>query len=681
MQDTMLETRCIHTIRLLAADAIERAQSGHPGLPMGAAPMAYTLFQHVLQHAPRTPNWPNRDRFVLSAGHGSMLLYSLMHLTGYPLSLEDLQSFRQLGSKCPGHPESFMTPGVEATTGPLGQGFANAVGMAMAERYMAQQYNRPDAQIIDHHTYVLVSDGDIMEGICAEAASLAGRLGLHKLVALYDANNITLDGPADASFTEDVAQRYQAYGWRVRTVLDGDNDLPALLAELQAARAQDQAPTLILVRTTIGYGAPHKQGSCKSHGAPLGTAELQATKKLFGFDPDASFVIPDDVAAHMQQVAVRGDTLQQAWQQRFASWRKRYPELAQTWDAAQKLQIPTDLAEKLPVFQPGEKMATRESSGQILSAIAQQLPWLFGGDADLSASTLTAIVGEKDFDGITGQGRNIRFGVREHAMGGILNGMAYHGSLRAYGATFFVFSDYMRPSIRLAALSHLPTIYIFTHDSVAVGEDGPTHQPIEHLMALRAMPNLLVFRPADATEAKYAWLATLQHTTGPVAMALSRQKLVTLDIAKLANNAEAAAQGVARGGYTLYESKGQGALSGILIASGSEVHMALAAAQQLERDGLRIRVVSLPCWELFAAQPQAYRDTVLPPAVTARVGIEAGVSLGWERWVQPHGAVLSIERFGLSAPAQSVLEALEFTSQHAAAKMRACIDAQGQYKL
>lgn len=681
MQDITLETRCINTIRLLAADAIERAQSGHPGLPMGAAPMGYALFQHVMQHAPRSPSWPNRDRFVLSAGHGSMLLYSLMHLTGYPLTLDDLQSFRQLGSKCPGHPESFITPGVEATTGPLGQGFANAVGMAIAERYMAHQYNRPDAKIIDHHTYVLASDGDMMEGICAEAASLAGRLRLHKLIALYDANNVTLDGPADTSFNEDVASRFRAYGWQVRTVSDGNRDLATLVSELQHAREQDKAPTLIVVQTTIGYGAPQKQGSSKSHGAPLGASELEAAKKHFGFDPEAKFVVPSEVAAYMSQVADRGEKLRQTWEENFATWRQRYPDLAQTWDDAAKDAIPEDLSQKLPTFEPGQSMATRESGGKVLSSIAQHVPWLLGGDADLSASTLTAIADAQDFDGITGQGRNIRFGVREHAMGGILNGIAYHGGLRPYGATFFVFSDYMRPSMRLAALSRLATLYVFTHDSVAVGEDGPTHQPVEHLVALRAMPNLLVFRPADATETKHAWLAAIHHTQGPVAMVLTRQKLPTLDIAKLANNPDAATVGVARGGYTLYESKGQGTLAGILIASGSEVHMALSAAQQLERDGLRVRVVSLPCWELFAAQSRAYRDMVLPPEVTARVGIEAGVSLGWHQWVQEHGAVLSIERYGLSAPAQSVLEALEFTSQHAAAKMRACIDAQGKYKL
>lgn len=654
---------CINTIRFLAVDAVQKANSGHPGLPLGAAPMAYVLWQEHLRHNPADPTWPDRDRFVLSAGHGSMLLYSLLHLTGYDLTLDDLKSFRQWGSRTPGHPECFMTPGVEATTGPLGQGAANAVGMAMAERFMANYYNRPGHTVVDHYTYALVSDGDLMEGVSAEAGSLAGHLQLGKLIYLYDANDISLDGPTSLAFSENVGKRYEAYGWQVLHVKDGNTDLAAINQAIVQAKADVNRPTIIIVRTTIGFGSPNKAGTAASHGSPLGAPEVRLTKQALGWNPDDTFAIPADCLSHFRQAVSRGSQAEDSWNQRFQAYAQEFPELAATWHAALKGELPHDLDTALPTFKAGESTATREASGKVLNALAERVPWLIGGDADLSVSTLTGLKNSKSFTS-TGVGRNIHFGVREHAMGAIANGMVYHGGLHPYVATFFVFSDYMRPSVRLAALTKLPVTYVWTHDSVGLGEDGPTHQPIEHLMSLRAMPNMMVMRPADANETAHAWRFALGHRSGPVGLVLSRQKLPIL-----AQTATAAVHGVPQGAYVLAD-PGPGLPQAIFIATGSEVHIALAAQKLLLEQGIQARVVSMPCWELFAAQDAMVREKVLPAAVTVRVAIEAGVTFGWERWVGSEGAIIGIDHYGASAPAEIIYEKYGLTPQHAADVVR-----------
>jgi transketolase len=669
---------CINTVRLLAVDAIERAQSGHPGLPLGAAPMATTLWLEHMRHAPTDLAWPNRDRFVLSAGHGSALLYALMHLTGYPLGLDDLRAFRQLHSKTPGHPETFVTAGVEATTGPLGQGVANGVGMAMAERSLAHQYNRPTHTVVDHRTFVLMSDGDAMEGITAEAASLAGHQGLGKLCVLYDANAVTLDGPASLTFSEDVAARWQACGWHVLTVSAGDTDLEAIRAALHAADSESTRPSLIIVRTTIGFGAPSKQGTSACHGSPLGAAEVKRLKAALNFDAESEFVVPAAARTAGDSVVAKGQAAATAWRATFDAWRLAYPDLAQQWDQAHSHVVPAELPQHLPQFTRGTAVATRQAGGQVLNSIARCTPWFLGGDGDLSISTLTSVEGGTDFDGRTGAGRNLRFGVREHAMGGILNGIAYHGGLRAYGATFLVFSDYLRPALRLAALSGLPVIYLFTHDSVGVGEDGPTHQPVEHLMALRAMPNVTILRPADATETAQAWEVAMNNLGGPTALVLSRQKLPILDHAALGTSATDRAQGVARGAYVLRDTPNPP--DGIFLATGSEVHVALAAAEALAGT-YAIRVVSMPSWECFAAQDNVYKERVLPSTVRARVSIEAGISWGWHRWVGDAGTSLGIDRFGLSAPGPAALDALGITVERAVDAMRASLERLRQARL
>ncbi len=650
----------VNTIRLLAVDAIENANSGHPGLPLGAAPMAYVLWQEHLRHAPSDPMWPNRDRFVLSAGHGSMLLYALLHLTGYDLPLAELRKFRQWGSRTPGHPEAFMTPGVEATTGPLGQGSANAVGMAIAEAHLAGVYNRPGHNVVDHHTYAVVSDGDLMEGVSAEAASLAGHLGLGKLIYLYDANEISLDGPISLTFTEDVAARYRAYGWQVLHVGDGDQDLAAIDRAIQDAKAETQKPTIIIVRTTIGFGSPNKQGTSACHGSALGASETRLLKENLGFDPDTSFDIAPQAMAHMQAGAARGITAAKNWKTSFVAYQKAHPDLAAQFTQAMAGELPHGWDSGLPSFKPGDKMATREAGAKVVNALAAHLPGLIGGDADLSCSTLTNIQQSGAFSSTNPTGRNVQYGVREHAMGAIANGIAYHGGLRPYVSTFFVFSDYMRPSIRLAALNSLPITYVWTHDSIGLGEDGPTHQPVEHLMSLRAIPNMTIIRPADAVETLEAWRVAQTVVKGPTGLVFSRQKLPTLDRAALGCQA----CDVARGAYVLTESAG--AVQAIILATGSEVHVALGAFDILSRAGVRLRVVSMPCWELFAKQDRAYRDSVLPSAVTARLAIEAGVTLGWERWVGSAGAILGIDRFGASAPGNVLMEHFKFTPQHAA---------------
>lgn len=651
-----LDSLCINTLRTLAIDAIQKADSGHPGLPLGAAPMAYVLWQRHLKHNPLDPQWVDRDRFVLSAGHGCMLHYGLLHLTGYPLSLEDLQSFRQWGSKTPGHPEFGHTPGVEATTGPLGQGHANAVGMAIAERLLAHRFNRPGHTLIDHRTWALISDGDVMEGVACEAASLAGHMRLGKLVCLYDANDVTLDGPAHLSFTENVAQRYLSYGWNVLQVQNGDTDLAALNAAIESAKAQQEKPTLIIVKTTIGYGSPNKAGTSASHGSPLGTEEVAKTKKALGWEHDAPFSIPPEALKHFRLAQERGQAQQKQWQEQFSAYQKAHPELAAEFQRVLAGELPKGWDSDLPVFKPGESLATRQSAGKALNALAIKLPELVGGDADLGGSTMTVLKDGGSFDGKTGAGRNFHFGVREHAMGSIANGMAYHGGVRPFTATFFAFSDYMRPAVRLAALNHLPAIYVWTHDSIGLGEDGPTHQPVEQLAALRCMPNLWTIRPADAVEAVEAWKVALQRKDGPTALVLSRQKVPTLDRSK-----GEAASWVSHGAYILSEAH-DGKPQVLLLATGSEVQLALAAQKSLLEKGVSARVVSMPCWEAFAAQDKAYQDKVLPPSVRARVAIEAAATFGWHRWVGDGGAVIGLDRYGASAPAEVLLEKLGITS-------------------
>lgn len=646
MSENALSELSINTIRTLSIDAIQKANSGHPGLPMGAAPMAYTLWQKHLRHDPKDPKWPNRDRFVLSPGHGSMLMYSMLHLAGYDLSIEDIASFRQWGSKCPGHPESFHTPGVEATTGPLGQGAANVVGMAMAERAQASMYNRPGHNIVDHFTYGIISDGDVMEGVACEAASLAGHLGLGKLICLYDANDVTLDGPADMTLTEDVCARYESYGWQVLRVEEGDTDLAGIDAAIAAGKADTDRPTLIYVHTTIGYGSPNKGGTASSHGSPLGADEIALTKKALGWTETAPLTVPSEVAAHMAEPGIAGAGLNKAWAKAFAAYSEEYPELAASWKLALAGELPQGWDAALPTWKVGEKVATRSAAGKVQNAIAQTVPWLFGGDADLSCSTKTAIADGGSFEGTNGTGRNIHFGVREHAMGAICNGMDYHGGIRPYAATFFVFSDYMRPAVRVAALNGQPAIYVWTHDSIGLGEDGPTHQPVEHLMALRVMPNLSVVRPSDANETAAAWRYAMNRTEGPTALVLSRQNLMVQEGTDKAD--------VSLGAYVLADCDGTPSV--ILLATGSEVEIAMEARTALEADGVATRVVSMPCWEAFAAQDTSYRDSVLPPAVRARVSVEAGVTLGWERYIGDAGEAIGVDTFGASAPAETIYE-------------------------
>ena len=641
---TDLPTLAINTLRTLAIDAVQKANSGHPGLPLGAAPMAYALWQTHHKHDPKDPTWFDRDRFVLSAGHGSALLYALLHMTGYDVSLDDLKQFRQWGSKTPGHPEWHDTPGVEATTGPLGQGAANAVGMAIAERYLATHFNRPGHVIVDHQTYALVSDGDVMEGVAFEAASIAGHLGLGKLLYLYDANEITLDGPLSLVMSEDVGARYTAMGWHVQHVADGDRDLAALDRAIVAAKAETARPSLIVIKTTIGFGSPKKAGTSSAHGSPLGPDEVAATKKALGWDPDKTFYVPDDARAHLGSAVARGAAAHRGWDARLATYKAAYPELAAQLDLAIRGELPADWATALPKFAVGGKeIATRSAGGKVLEALAAKIPWLVGGDADLGGSTKTMVDGG-NYDR-AGAGRNLRFGIREHAMGAICNGMLYHGGTRPYVATFFVFSDYMRAPVRIAALNKMPAIFVWTHDSVGLGEDGPTHQPVEHLMSLRAIPHLAVFRPADANETIAGWRVALTRKGGPTALVLSRQDLPIV--------APANAPDAERGGYVLADGADV-----VILATGSEVSLALAARDALAADKIGARVVSMPCWELFEQQDAAYRESVLPKARTARVSVEAGITMGWREYVGDRGIAIGIDRFGASAPGELVLDKL-----------------------
>ncbi len=658
-----LDQLAVDTIRTLSIDGVQKANSGHPGAPMGAAPMAFALWTRHLRHSPTQPDWPNRDRFVLSAGHASMLLYSLLHLTGYGVSLEDLELFRQWGSITPGHPEYGLTPGVEATTGPLGQGLTNAVGMAIAERRLAAEFNRPGHDVIDHRTYTLCSDGDLQEGVASEACSLAGHLRLGKLIALYDDNRIQLDGPTAWAFTEDVLARFDAYGWHTQRVEDG-NDVEAISTAIDAAKADDR-PSIIAVRTHIGYGSPNKHDSQKAHGSPLGPEEVRLTKEAYGWDPDRSFYVPDEVAELFRGAVGTGRDLVADWNSQLDSYADAFPAEAGELQRRLSGALPAGWDGALPRYETGTGVATRNASQDAIQALAASLPELFGGAADLSESNLTDVKanGPDHFEP-DHRGRNLRFGVREHAMGGIVNGIAYHGGFLPYAGTFLTFSDYMRGAVRLAALSDLHVTYVWTHDSVGLGEDGPTHQPVEHYAALRAIPNLWFVRPGDANEAVAAWAMAVERPTipgaqpGPVALAFTRQKLPTLT-----GTGEKARDGVQRGGYVLRDATG-GTPELILIGTGSELQLCAAAADALEAEGIPTRVVSLPCWERFDAQDAAYRDSVLPPTVRKRLSVEAGVSLGWERWVGDEGAVLGLDRFGASAPAATIFEAFGFTTEH-----------------
>jgi len=667
MTDTKLDQLCVDTMRTLSIDAVQKANSGHPGLPMGMADAAYVLWTQFLRHNPKNPDWPNRDRFVLSAGHGSMLLYSLLHLTGYDLPLEELKQFRQWDSLTPGHPEYHLTPGVEATTGPLGQGFANGVGMAIAEAFLGATFNRPDFDLFDHYTYAIVSDGDLMEGISHEAASMAGHMKLGKIIYLYDDNHISIDGPTELAYTEDRMMRFEAYGWHTQKI-DG-HDRAAVAAAIEAAQAVTDKPSIIACRTTIGYGSPNKANTHGVHGSPLGVDEVKLTKEAYGWDPAKEFYVPAEVLAHFRQAVEQGAELSDEWRQRLEAYAKKHATEAKQLRQALSGELPDGWEEALPTFPADEKgMATRAASGQVLTALAPVLPTLIGGSADLAPSNNTFLKGYPVFANDSFAGRNFHFGVREHGMVGALNGMALHGGVIPYGGTFLIFSDYCRPSIRLAALSHIPSIFVFTHDSIALGEDGPTHQPVEHLAALRAMPNLTVIRPADANETAQAWRIALEKQDGPVALCLTRQNLPVFDRTKMGD-----AAGLAKGAYVLLDTD-RVYPDVILIGTGSEVQFAVEAFYKLAEQGIDARVVSMPSWELFAQQPDDYQNFVLPPSVKARVAIEAAVPMGWSRWVGPQGSVIGLDRFGASAPYKVIYEQLGFTAENLVLRALATID-------
>ncbi len=668
-----LDELCVNTLRFLSVDMVQKANSGHPGLPLGAAAMAYSLWDRFLRFNPTDPNWPDRDRFILSAGHGSALLYSLLHATGFDLPLEELKNFRQWNSKTPGHPEHGLTPGVEATTGPLGQGIAQAVGMAIAETALAARFNKPDHAIVDHYTYVIASDGDLMEGISSEASSLAGHLRLGKLIVLYDDNNITIEGDTGLAFTEDRKARFAAFGWHVQYVEDG-NDLAAVAKAIQAARDETDRPSLIEVRTHIGFGSPHKQDTASAHGEALGEEEVRLTKEHLGWPTEPAFYVPPEAAEHFRQAASRGKEWQADWQTRFEAYAKAYPELGKEFERVIQGQRPADWDKSLPSFSAKDgPLATRAASGKCINSIASILPELIGGSADLAPSTSTLMKESDGFQPSNPGGRNMHFGVREHGMGAVLNGMALHRGLIPFGATFLIFSDYMRPPMRLAALSHIPVIYVFTHDSIGLGEDGPTHQPVEQLLGLRSVPGMFVVRPADANETAAAWRIAIERKDGPVALILTRQKLPIMDVKQFPSLTE----GVSRGGYVLADAEGNSPPDIILAATGSEVHLALEAQTQLAKAGTRARVVSLPCCELFAAQPEEYRQQVVPPGVPL-LTIEAGVTLGWQSYLGPQTTAIGVDHFGASAPGDIVMREYGFTAENVCQKAKALL--QGQKK-
>jgi transketolase len=651
-----LDELCVNTIRMLSAECVERAKSGHPGMPMGAAPMAYVLWTKFLKHNPANPAWPDRDRLVLSAGHGSMLLYSLLHLTGYDLPLSELKNFRRWESKTPGHPEYGHTPGVETTTGPLGQGFANAVGMAVAERILAARFNRPGHEIVNHFTYAIVSDGDLMEGISHEAASLAGHLGLGKMICLYDDNHVSIEGSTDLAYSENRLARFAAYGWNVQQVTDG-NALMAIENAFISARRETRRPSLIAVRTVIGYGSPNKEGTASAHGEPLGQEEVKLAKQKLGWPLEPDFFIPEEALTNFRQAVDRGREREAEWTALFRSYEQAYPAQAKEWRAWMQGELPDGWQSDIPVFAPDAKgEATRNASGKVLNAIAGRVKNLVGGSADLAPSNKTLIKDGGDFQADHYDRRNLRFGVREHGMGGILNGMALHGGLIPYGGTFLIFSDYMRPALRLASIMRLKVIYVFTHDSIGLGEDGPTHQPVEHLAALRAIPNLTLLRPCDASETAAAWRFALELKHGPVALALTRQNVPVLDRSRFAS-----AEGLYQGAYILSD-PADGDPDVILIGTGSEVHLAVEAAARLKEKGFQPRVVSMPSWELFDIQPEDYRSRVLPAHIHARVAVEAGVAQGWHRYVGDGGEVIGIDRFGASAPYRVLYERFGLTA-------------------
>jgi len=653
---TDIETLSINTIRTLAMDAVQKANSGHPGLPMGAAAMAYVLWSKFLRHSPANPGWPNRDRFILSAGHGSMLLYSLLHLGGYDLSLDDLKNFRQWGSRTPGHPENLHTPGVEVTTGPLGQGISNAVGMAIAEAHLSAKFNRPDFPVLDHFTYVIASDGDLMEGVASEACSLAGHLGLGKLIVLYDDNHISIDGSTDLAFTEDRMARFSAYGWHTSKVTEG-NDTEAITKALKAARREADRPSIIAVRTHIGYGSPNKQDTAGAHGSPLGEEEVRLTKERLGWPQDRFFFVPDEVAAHFESLAEDAKKLEAEWRRLFSGYEKYHPELAATWKQMFNTQLPEGWQKALPDL-AGESIASRAASGKVINALAPVLPRLLGGSADLAPSNNTLIAGEDTFSRENRLGRNFHFGVREHGMAAVANGLSLHGALHPYIATFLIFSDYMKPAVRLSALSQCPVTFIFTHDSIGLGEDGPTHQPIEQLAGLRAIPGLIDIRPADAAETVEAWRVALE-TSEPTALILTRQKLPAID-----RTGRPGAAALEKGAYILAETGYD--QRAIILASGSEVSPALEAMELLDARGIHVRVVNVASFELFHRQPPAYQAEVLPPEITARVAVEAASPLGWERFTGTHGRIIGIDRFGSSAPGSVNMEKFGFTAENIA---------------
>jgi transketolase len=664
-QDQKIDWLCINTIRTLSIDAIQKANSGHPGLPLGAAPFAYVLFQKHLKFNPKNPNFFDRDRFVLSAGHGSMLIYSLLHLYGYALSLEELQNFRQLGSITPGHPEFGLTPGVEATTGPLGQGTANAVGMAIAERKLANLLNTSDQAIVDHFTYCVVGDGDLMEGISAEAASLAGHLKLGKLIYLYDANDISLDGPLSLSFTEDVGKRYEACGWHVITVKNADHDLDAIDAAITASKNETGKPSLIILKTTIGYGSPNKAGKSSSHGSPLGPDELKLTKKALEWTSETDFFISDEAKAHFKLAGERGASAEQTWNASYGAYAAKNPDKKSLFEMATTLGLPANFDEKIPAFKVGEDFATRESAGKTLNAIAAQVPYFFGGDADLSVSTNTSIKDGGSFNGTTGAGRNIHYGVREHAMGAIANGIAYHGGLKTFTATFFCFADYMKPAIRLAAMNHLPVTFVFTHDSIGLGEDGPTHQPVEQLMSLRVIPNLITLRPGDANETREAWKFAMTYQKGPVALVLSRQKVKTLDPAIYG-----APSGLNQGGYVVSD---RPHFKAAIVATGSELGLAIEVQADLDAHGIPVRVVSMPSLELYLKQNNTLQENVLPSTCKKIASIEAGSTLGWAQITGRKGLRFGVDEYGASAPAPKIYEKFGLTVKNISQKIAAWI--------
>lgn len=657
----------ISSIRTLSIDAIEKANSGHPGMPMGAAPMAYTLWSRFMNHNPANPEWFNRDRFVLSAGHGSMLLYSLLHLSGYGLTIDDLKEFRQWGSKTPGHPEYKHTKGVDATTGPLGQGISMAVGMAMAERHLAAVYNKDKYNVVDHFTYSICGDGDLMEGVSAEAASLAGHLKLGKLVVLYDSNDISLDGDLDRSFSESVEQRFKSYGWQYIRVEDG-NDLHEVAKALEEARGDLDHPTMIEVKTVIGFGSPNKSGKSDVHGAPLGADELKLTKEAYKWTFEEDFHVPDEVYSHFKKhMAERGEKTEQEWNSMLENYKQDFPELGAQLQGAMKGELPEGWDKDIPVYETGSSLASRASSGEALNAVAQNLPFFIGGSADLAGSNKTMIKGSGDFTPASFEGRNIWFGVREFAMGAALNGMALHGGLKVFGGTFFVFSDYLRPAIRLAALMGLPVTYVFTHDSIAVGEDGPTHEPVEQLASLRAMPNLSVIRPADGNETSAAWKVAVESQDKPTALVLTRQNLPTLQ-----DTDKNAYEGVSKGAYVVSPA-GKDQADALLLASGSEVHLAVKAQEALKKEGIDAAVVSMPAWDRFEAQSKEYKESVIPKAVKKRLAIEMGSSLGWHRYAGDEGDVLAIDTFGASAPGEKIIEEYGFTVENVVARLKALL--------